>query len=69
MSVRRRVFACVVVASTITLLPIATTQVAAAATPALVQIRSATPQTPQSTVALAYANAQVAGDTNIIAVG
>ena len=37
--------------------------------PAFVQIRSATPQTPQSTVALAYANAQAAGDTNIIAVG
>jgi glucose/arabinose dehydrogenase/chitodextrinase len=39
------------------------------ATPAFVQIRSTTPQTPQSTVSVAYANAQSAGNTNIVAVG
>jgi glucose/arabinose dehydrogenase len=39
------------------------------ATPAFVQISSATPQTPQSTVSVAYANAQSAGNTNIVAIG
>jgi glucose/arabinose dehydrogenase/chitodextrinase len=39
------------------------------AVPTFVQIRSATPQTPQSTVALPYASAQTAGNTNIIAIG
>ncbi len=39
------------------------------AVPAFVQIRSATPQTTQSTVTLAYSGAQAAGDTNIIAIG
>jgi hypothetical protein len=39
------------------------------ATPTFVQVRSATPQTPQSTVALAYTGAQTSGDTNIVAVG
>ncbi len=38
-------------------------------TPTFVQVAAATPQTNQSTVALAYPQAQVAGDTNIIAVG
>jgi glucose/arabinose dehydrogenase len=39
------------------------------AVPAFVQVRSATPQTAQSTVTLPYAGAQTAGNTNIIAVG
>lgn len=34
-----------------------------------VQVSSATPQTPQSTVGTTYASAQTAGDTNIIAIG
>ena len=41
------------------------------ATPALafVQVNAATPQTNQSTVSVTYANAQVVGDTNILAIG
>ncbi len=39
------------------------------ATPAFVQVNAATPQTNQSTVSVTYANAQVAGDTNILAIG
>jgi nitrogen fixation protein FixH len=34
-----------------------------------VQVASATPQSPQSTVAVAYATAQTAGDTNVVVVG
>jgi glucose/arabinose dehydrogenase len=39
------------------------------ATPAFVQIRSTTPQTPQTTVSVAYTNPQPAGNTNIVAIG
>jgi glucose/arabinose dehydrogenase len=39
------------------------------ATPAFVQVNSATPQSSQGTVALAYNGAQTAGNTNIVAVG
>jgi glucose/arabinose dehydrogenase/chitodextrinase len=39
------------------------------ATPTFVQVRSATPQTSQSTVALAYSAAQSAGNTNVLAIG
>ena len=41
------------------------------ATPALalVQVNAATPQTNQSAVSVTYANAQVVGDTNILAIG
>ena len=42
---------------------------AAFATPTFVQVNAATPQTNQSTVAVTYANAQVVGDTNILAIG
>jgi glucose/arabinose dehydrogenase/chitodextrinase len=41
----------------------------AVATPTFVQVNSATPQTPQSTVAVTYTGAQAAGDTNVIAIG
>ena len=37
--------------------------------PALVQVSAATPQTDQSSVAVTYTGAQVAGDTNILAIG
>ena len=37
--------------------------------PAFVQVSAATPQTNQSQVSVTYANAQVAGDTNILAIG
>ena len=47
----------------------ATYNATAAATPAFVQVNAATPQTNQSTVTTTYANAQVAGDTNILAIG
>ena len=40
-----------------------------AATPAFVQVNAATPQTNQSTVSVTYTSAQVAGDTNILAIG
>ena len=36
---------------------------------AFVQVNAATPQTNQSTVSVAYTSAQVAGDTNILAIG
>ena len=36
---------------------------------AFVQVASATPQSPQGTVALSYGGAQTAGNTNIVAVG
>ena len=36
---------------------------------AFVQVNAATPQTNQSTVTVAYTNAQLAGDTNILAIG
>jgi glucose/arabinose dehydrogenase/PKD repeat protein len=39
------------------------------APPAFVQVRAATPQTNQATVALAYMAAQTAGNTDIIAIG
>jgi glucose/arabinose dehydrogenase len=39
------------------------------ATPAFVQVRSTTPQTAQTTVALAYSGTQTAGNTNIVAIG
>jgi hypothetical protein len=39
------------------------------ATPAFVQVNAATPQTNQSTVSVSYTSAQVAGDTNILAIG
>ena len=42
---------------------------AATAPPAFVQVKAATPQTNQSSVAVTYTNAQVAGDTNILAIG
>ena len=42
---------------------------ATAATPAFVQVNAATPQTNQSAVTVAYTSAQVAGDTNILAIG
>lgn len=42
---------------------------ARAAGPAFVQVASATPQSNQTTVSVAYSKAQVAGDTNIIAIG
>ena len=42
---------------------------AAFATPTFVQVNAATPQTNQSTVAVTYTSAQVAGDTNILAIG
>ncbi len=42
---------------------------AVAAPPAFVQVNAATPQTNQSSVAVAYTSAQVAGDTNILAIG
>ena len=41
----------------------------APATPAFVQVNSATPQTDQSTVAVPYTAAQTAGNINIVAVG
>lgn len=37
--------------------------------PTFVQVSAATPQTPQTVVAATYADAQAAGDTNIVAVG
>ena len=37
--------------------------------PALVQVNAATPQTDQSSVAVGYTGAQVAGNTNILAIG
>ena len=37
--------------------------------PAFVQVNAATPQTDQSSVAVGYTGAQVAGDTNILAIG
>ena len=39
------------------------------ATPAFVQVNAATPQTNQSAVTVTYTSAQVAGDTNILAIG
>ena len=39
------------------------------APPAFVQVKAATPQTNQSSVAVTYTGAQVAGDTNILAIG
>ena len=42
---------------------------AAVAPPAFVQVNAAVPQTNQSTVPVTYTNAQVAGDTNILAIG
>ena len=39
------------------------------ANPAFVQVNAATPQTNQSTVTVTYTGAQVAGDTNILAIG
>jgi hypothetical protein len=41
----------------------------AGASPAFVQQNYAVPSTPQSTVSVSYKNAQVAGNTNIVAVG
>jgi hypothetical protein len=40
-----------------------------AQTPAFVQVNSAVPQTPQTTVTVQYASAQSAGDLNVVAVG
>ena len=42
---------------------------ATTAPPAFVQVKAATPQTNQSSVAVTYTGAQVAGDTNILAIG
>ncbi len=42
---------------------------AAVAPPALVQVSAAVPQTNQSSVPVTYTGAQVAGDTNILAIG
>ena len=42
---------------------------AVAAPPAFVQVKAATPQTNQSSVAVTYTSAQVAGNTNILAIG
>lgn len=42
---------------------------ARAASPAFVQVNAATPQSPQSSVTVAYGSAQAAGDLNIVAVG
>ena len=39
------------------------------ATPTFVQVNSATPQTNQSQVSVTYNSAQIAGDTNILAIG
>src|SRR3546814_10860195 len=39
------------------------------ATLAFVQVNAATPQTSQSVVSVAYASAQLVGDTNILAIG
>ena len=39
------------------------------APPAFVQVNAATPQTNQSSVAVTYTSAQIAGDTNILAIG
>ncbi|HVW82949.1 MAG TPA: fibronectin type III domain-containing protein, partial [Candidatus Paceibacterota bacterium] len=46
-----------------------TPALAAHATPAFVQQNYATPQTPQSIVAVTYTKAQVASDTNVVVVG
>ena len=42
---------------------------ATAAPPAFVQVKAAMPQTNQSTVSVTYTGAQVAGNTNIVAIG
>ncbi|MCV7071961.1 PQQ-dependent sugar dehydrogenase, partial [Mycobacterium rufum] len=42
---------------------------AAPATPAFVQVAAATPQTAQASVAVTYTAAQIAGDTNVLAIG
>ena len=42
---------------------------AAVAPPAFVQVKAATPQTNQSSVAVTYTGAQAAGDTNVVVVG
>jgi hypothetical protein len=60
------------VASTMALAAPVTLDVAEAAVatpPAFVQVNAATPQTSQSSVAVTYTRAQVAGDTNIVAIG
>ena len=47
----------------------ATYRLATPATPTFVQVGSATPQTPMSTVTGSYAKAQAAGDLNVVAIG
>jgi len=51
--------------------PVTVANAAAATTaaPAFVQVKAATPQTNQSSVAVTYTGAQVAGNTNILAIG
>src|SRR3984957_4343995 len=47
----------------------ASTSQAATATPAFVQVNAATPQSPQSSVAVAYGSAQTAADLDVVIVG
>ena len=57
--------------NTATATPVTVTVANAATTapPAFVQVKAATPQTSQSSVSVTYTSAQVAGDTNIVAIG
>src|SRR5262249_22281285 len=47
----------------------ATYSVTASATPTFVQVNSATPQTPQTTVSVPYVGAQAGGNLNVVAIG
>ena len=55
--------------NTATSAPVTVTVANAAAPPAFVQVKAATPQTNQSSVAVTYTGAQTAGNTNILAIG
>ena len=46
-----------------------TTQAPTPATPTLVQVDAATPQTPESSVSVGYDNPEAAGDTNVAVIG
>ena len=55
--------------NTATSAPVTITVANAAATPTFRQVNAAVPQTDQSSVSVAYTGAQVAGNTNILAIG
>lgn len=59
----------VAVAMAVMLIVVGMPTPAFAATPTFVQVKATTPQTPQSSVSTAFTNAEVAGHTNVLAIG